>query len=68
MHESRDRRVSVAISVDAGLIGTGVAVGVVSAAPDLANIGFAQINNPPDGLSVMIDFVVSPRSSGGGDR
>jgi hypothetical protein len=32
--------VSVAISVDAALIGTGVAVGVVSAASDLAHIGF----------------------------
>ena len=43
---------SVTIAVDATLIGAGVTTGLVSAAPDLANIGVERINNPADGGTV----------------
>ncbi len=43
---------SVTIAVDGTLIGAGVTTGLVSAAPDLANIGVERINNPADGGTV----------------
>jgi len=42
----------VTIAVDGTLIGAGVTTGLVSAAPDLANIGVERINNPADGGTV----------------
>ena len=43
--------VVVTFAVSQSLLAAGIAVGVVTAAPDLANLGNAQINNPPDGLT-----------------
>ena len=41
--------VTVSIQVSNTLIASGIAVGVLSAAPDLANIGVSKVNNPADG-------------------
>ena len=43
--------VVVTFAVSQSLLAAGIAVGVVTAAPDLPNLGNAQINNPPDGLT-----------------
>lgn len=42
---------SVTIAVDSALIGAGITTGLVTAAPDLANIGVTQVNSPPDNLT-----------------
>ena len=45
--------VVVTFAVSQSLLAAGIAVGVVTAAPDLPNLGNAKINNPPDGVTTL---------------